>query len=129
MPTVKIPARAALTRTLSQLIEETNKHVLSTPLPAPEPQKEQPTARTSPRSHEVTFSPEWVEEFNRETLEKEAQEREAAKAAAEAARQAAIALMKEEARLQQEAEQKKREEEQAALQPRNILDWVSRKSS
>jgi len=127
--TVKIPDKPGLGKTISELIEETNKHVLSTPIePAVVEQKPIPKTRETSRGN-APFTPEWIEEFNRETREKAEAERAAAEAAAKAARDAAIAAIKEEARLAREEEaRKRREQEQAAHQSRNILDWVSRKS-
>jgi hypothetical protein len=126
--TVKIPENKTLTKTLSELIEETNKHVLSADaqkrVETPAPRKEVTTKRDG-------FKPEWVEEFNRETFEAEEQKRlEAERAAAiEAARQAREERLAEEARLaalaEQEAEQARQQAEDERISSK-ILEWVSR---
>ena len=126
--TVKIPENKTLTKTLSELIEETNKHVLSADaqnrIETPAPRKEVSTKR-------AYFQPEWVEEFNRETEEvAELRRLEAERAAAlEAARLAKEERLAEEARLAALAEQEAAQAQQQLEDERissKILDWVSR---
>ncbi len=115
-----------LTKTISELIEETNKHV------TPAIRKEQPTAapKTAPSQRVERFRPDWLEEFNRETVEvAERKRREAERAAAqEAARRAEEARQAKQARLAKEAaleaaRQQKRQEEARASS--RILGWVT----
>ncbi|PJI91293.1 serine/threonine protein kinase [Yoonia maricola] len=112
-----------LTKTISELIEETNLHV--TPA-IPQDSVAVPKATTQQRSER--YRPEWVEEFNRETVEvAERKRREAERAAAqEAARRAEEARLAKQARLAKEAaivaeRQRKRAEE---TRPTRILSWV-----
>ncbi|KQB95490.1 protein kinase [Loktanella sp. 1ANDIMAR09] len=125
---VKIPENKTLTKTLSELIEETNKHVLSEDA---QKRVETPAPRKEAMPKRDGFKPAWVDEFNRETFEAEEQRRlEAARAAAiEAARQAKEARLAEEARLaalvEQEAEQVQQHAEDERISSK-ILEWVSR---
>lgn len=129
---VKIPQAMRLSKTLSTLIEETNKHVMSTAISVPE-QTPKPVAKTE----EETFRPAWVDEFNRETVEAEKRRREAEAAAAlaaaraEAARKAEAARLTEETRVEQvrEAEKQRRQKAAEAAESRNILDWMTRAKS
>ena len=123
--TVQIPETKSLTKTLSELIEETNRAVLSQPR---EPVQAQPlpqgTAAPKPGNR-----PAWVEEFNRETQEFAEREREEKrKAAQEVARRAELARIRA-ARQVEEARQREArlaaEAEQIA-QTRGLLDWVGR---
>ncbi|WP_375256018.1 serine/threonine-protein kinase [Yoonia sp.] len=61
---VKIPESRNLAKTLSKLVSETNKHVMSEPR-LPEPDRA-PSELIEPVD---VFHPEWVEEFNAETRE------------------------------------------------------------
>lgn len=127
---VDIPESKSLSKTLSELVSETNKHVMTAPR---EPVKEQ-APKPAAANKTTTFRPEWVEEFNRETSEvaRRQREQEQAEAAAarmaEAARVAKEARLAEEARLAQEAklQAKRKLEAENAILPRNLLDWVSR---
>ncbi|MEO0905590.1 MAG: serine/threonine protein kinase, partial [Pseudomonadota bacterium] len=115
-----------LTKTISELIEETNKHV------TPAIRKEQPTAapKTAPSPRVERFRPDWLEEFNRETVEvAERKRREAERAAAqeaarraEEARQAKRARLAKEAALEAARQQKRQEEARASSR---ILGWVT----
>lgn len=122
--TVNIPQAKGLTKTLSELIEETNKHVRSEALPPSAPIAKAPRAAKSDR-----YRPAWVDEFNRETAEVAARKRAEERAAAEAVRLAEKARLEENARLMREAQevaltqQKKAENE--ASSP-TILGWVAR---
>jgi len=104
---VQIPESRSLTKSLSELIEETNKAVFSE---LTEPKPEEPAKPKAPTSKNG-FQPAWVEEFNRETVEVAERKKAEARAAAEAARQAELARWAEDARLAREAE----EEEQRRL--------------
>lgn len=77
---VQIPESRSLSKTLSELVSETNKHVFNA---APVKEVEKPVV-VPPATGEKVFKPAWVEEFNRET-------EEAAAAAARAAHQARLA--------------------------------------
>ena len=126
---VQIPEAMSLSKTLSELIEETNKHVMDA---APQPKKVAtvPTETTE----EESFRPVWLEEFNRETVEADQRRREDERLAvhaaqmAEIARKAAIAKIAEEARIEQvrAAEKQRRQKVTEAAENRTILDWVSR---
>ncbi len=87
---VKIPEPKNISKTLSELIEETNKHVFDAPLV-----KQEVAPKPAPASKAQSFKPEWAEEFNRETLEAAQQQREEKRAAAVAARLAEFAPNKE----------------------------------
>ncbi len=117
---VPIPKAKQYSKTLSELIEETNKQVLSTPIePVEAPQ---PTEVSQPRDN--VFRPAWVDEFNRETLEEAERKRAAEEAARKAVREA------EEARLREEAEQARAATEAERLEAeksRGLLDWVRSK--
>lgn len=134
---VKIPEALGLGKTLSELIEETNKHVLNG---APQPKTTGHTPAASPE--EDSFRPAWVDEFNRETVEADRRRREDERLAvhaaqvAELARQAAVAKRAQEAvakraqeaRIEQvrEAERKRQQEAIEVAESRTIRNWVSR---
>jgi len=123
---VKIPENRSLTKTISELIEETNKHVMTAKPPEPVVKPPKPVG---PQNAEG-FHPEWVEEFNRETVEvaerkrRDAQRAVAQEAArrAEAARQARAARLAEEAEAEAARQQRLKEE----ARPSAMLSWVSR---
>jgi serine/threonine protein kinase len=128
---VQIPEALSLSKTLSELIEETNKHVLSA---HPQPKKAAPAV--SETIDPESFRPKWAEEFNRETIEAEQRrledERFAAHAAqmAEVARQVAAAKLEQEAReaLEQERQTEKQRVQSTveSTESSTIRDWVSR---
>ncbi|SFR44657.1 Serine/threonine protein kinase [Yoonia tamlensis] len=127
---VKIPEARSLSKTLSELIEETNKHVYG----APKYSGDKP-AKPAATTVKKIARPEWIEEFNRESREAdERQRQEEARAAQEAARLAEIARQEEEARIaalaaQETAEQQAPEPEpepEAEAAPRGVLDWMPR---
>jgi len=126
--TVHIPQSKSLTKTLSELIAETNKHVSDD---GPAPQKPAPAPRIDAVKSDGTFHPEWVEEFNRETIEvaqrKRAEAKEAARRAEEARRAEAMRLA-EQARLAQEAREAEQTQQAAADEAisSKILEWVTR---
>ncbi|MFO8125485.1 serine/threonine protein kinase [Yoonia sp.] len=122
---VKIPENKSLTKTISELIEETNKQLTPAtwqePIAAPKPAK--------PQSTDQRYRPEWVEEFNRETVEfAEIKRREAERAAArEATRRAEEARLARQARLAEEAEIEAKRQQKLAEEARSskILGWVT----
>ncbi|MDO6588945.1 serine/threonine protein kinase [Loktanella sp. D2R18] len=130
---VKIPEARSLSKTLTELIAETNKHVYS----APKKSREKPVLPGTTPVKKVS-RPEWIEEFNRESREAdELQREEEARAAAEAARMAEEARLAEEARVAQEAAQEAMRVQEAEAQTlkavaqegsatRGVLDWVPR---
>ena len=77
---VQIPESRSLSKTLSELVLETNKHVFNAL-----PQNREAPRKPAPVAAETRFKPEWLEEFNRETEEAARRQREEAKAVAEAA--------------------------------------------
>lgn len=128
---VKIPEAKTFHKTISELVSETNKHVLTTPAqplaPKPVPQ---PTNR---RATDKPFAQEWVEEFNRETEEAARRNEEEHRAALEEAKleeQAQAAEKKrlalEAQRARQRAEDLRRLEQEHAQKSRGILNWVPR---
>jgi len=123
---VKIPENKSLTKTISELIEETNKQVMTAKPAAP---VVKPAKPTDPLKSE-SFRPEWVEEFNRETVEvAERKQREAERAAAlEAARRAEATRLARVARLAEEAEAEAARQQRLAeeARPSAMLSWVSR---
>lgn len=128
---VHIPESKSLTKTLSELIAETNKHV-NDPVPQPKPTAMTPVNDVS--KIDETFRPEWVAEFNLETIEvaerkraaviEEARLEEEARRA-EAARLAEEARLAHEARLAREVEQAQESLGDEAISSK-ILEWVSR---
>ena len=126
--TVHIPQSKSLTKTLSELIAETNKHVNDA---EPAPQKPAPAPRLDAVKSDGTFHPEWAEEFNRETIEvaqrKRAEAKEAARLAEEA-RRAEAARLAEQARLAQEAREAEEAQQTVADEAisSKILEWVTR---
>ncbi|EBA12760.1 serine/threonine protein kinase [Roseobacter sp. CCS2] len=120
---VQFPENKHLTKTISELIEETNKHV--TPVISAEPVV---APKTSAPQRSERYRPEWVEEFNRETVEvAERKRREAERAAAqEAARRAEEARLAKQARLAKhaalEAERQRKQKED--VRSSRILGWV-----
>lgn len=121
---VKIPESRTVSKTLSELVSETNKHVLSSPQ---KPKEEAPKPKQAAKVE--SFRPAWVDEFNAETTEAEMRRIEEERAAAqEAARQAEIARVERAAFIAAQAtllEESKAEAEAAAARSRNILDWMS----
>lgn len=107
--TVKRPATAALTKTLSALIEETNKHALNQDVAK---RVEAPPRRTAVQAETHKFAPEWLEEFNRETLEGAGHKR--------GAKQARLAALAEQA-----ADQAWEAAERVWISSK-ILEWMSR---
>ncbi|MEO1638078.1 MAG: protein kinase [Pseudomonadota bacterium] len=129
---VQIPESRSLTKSLSQLIEETNKHVFSE---LTEPQPEAAKPKQQPANNKSR--PEWVEEFNRETLEFAERKKAEERAAAEAARQKELARWAEEQRLakQQEEEEQRRiaeelrkaaQEEEQKVTSKGLFTWVTK---
>jgi serine/threonine protein kinase len=114
--TVKMPAAKNVSKTLSELVHETNKHVFTAP---PKPQEKRAKTKTAPPQE--PYRPAWVEEFNRETTEAELRRIEQNRAMAEAKRLAEIE--REEIARKEEAERQLLTRE--VERPRNILDWVS----
>ena len=122
---VKIPENKTLTKTISELIEEANKQLnpalSQDPIVAPKAAKPQKT--------EHRYRPEWVEEFNRETVEvAERKRREAERAAAlEAARRAEEARLAKQARLAEEAKEEAARQQKLTEEARSssILGWVT----
>lgn len=122
---VKIPENKSLTKTISELIEESKKQVMPAipqePIAVPKAAK--------PQNMEQRFRPEWVEEFNRETVEfAERKRREEERAAAqEAARRAEQARLARQARLAKEAEIEAERQQKLAEEARSskILGWVT----
>ena len=123
---VKIPENKTLTKTISELIEETNKQVappvITDPVVVPKV--------TKPQTTDHLYRPEWVEEFNRETVEfAERKRREAERAAAqEAARRAEEARLAKQARLAKEAQLEAERQQKLAEEARaskKILGWVT----
>lgn len=126
---VPMPKAQHTSKTLSELIEETNRQVMSEPLEMKAPVKPKP-----PEKDPASFRPAWVDEFNRETYEREERRRAAAEAARRAAeeekrrRAEADALAK--AAAQEAAARAKANAEaeaEAQKQARGILDWVRSK--
>ena len=121
---VKIPENKTLTKTISELVEESNKQVAPTI-----PQKPIAAAKVKkPQTTEQRYRPEWVEEFNRETVEvAERKRREAERAAAlEAERRAEEARLAKMARLAKEAEIEAARQQKLAEEARSskLLGWV-----
>lgn len=115
--TVKMPEARMASKTLSELVHETNKHVLK----ASKKPHAQPARAVTSVPQQKSYRPAWVDEFNRETTEVEIKKQEQIRAMAEARRRAElerIATAK-----QEEAERQLMARE--AEKPRNILDWVS----
>ncbi len=123
--TVNIPENKSLTKTISELIEETNKHVLTA-----KPQEQVVVPMASPASRSETYRPEWVDEFNQETIEVTERKRFEAKRAAalKITRLAEEARLVVKARLVREAKEHalRRLEKENVAKSRNILDWASR---
>jgi hypothetical protein len=136
---VNIPESKNLGKTLSELVSETNKHVMSAPrTPTPPPQ---PEVKSRVLSVDESYRPAWVDEFNRETHEAALRKLEDDQAAA-AARAAEAASLNREARIAEQKalmedvpNQRAAEDDEtpkgllrmpAKAKPRNILDWVSR---
>ncbi|MEJ8560150.1 serine/threonine-protein kinase [Yoonia sp. GPGPB17] len=121
---VEFPENKHLTKTISELIEETNKHV--TPVIPKEPIV---APKTSSPQRSERYRPEWVEEFNRETVEvAERKRREAERAAAqEAARRAEEARQAKRERLAKEAALEAQRQQKIAEEARSsrILGWVT----
>jgi serine/threonine protein kinase len=118
---VPMPKNGKVSKTLSELIEETNKQVLAAPV-----EIKKAVRPAEPVNNTSVFRPEWVEEFNRETLEEAERRRAEERAAREAARQA----MLERQRQASEAEAAAREAErqlQEKEKSRGLLDWVRSK--
>ncbi len=111
---LKIPESRNIGKTLSELVTETNKHVLSTPaklkaeMPKPKLVQEKPS-----------FRPEWVEEFNRETTESEGRAGRKKRAAAQ---ECASYDLEDASPSQPQSGAAKLVE---AAKYRNILEWVS----
>jgi len=131
---VKIPEGKVFHKTISELVTETNKHVLTSPVEplAPKP-AEAPTTR---RATDKPFNQKWIEEFNRETEEVALKKEEEARAAAHKARLEEHAKAQEEKLLAERAmllEQRAREtlrlEEGEAQKSRGLLNWVPRPRS
>lgn len=130
--TVSIPESKALSKTLSELIEETNRHVLN----APEKIEQIDKAEAPNPKNSDSFRPAWIEEFNRETLEEAERQRRAQQEAEQAARKEALrrqaeqAKMADRARLEDKAMNSalevQRQAELEAARPRNILNWAAR---
>jgi serine/threonine protein kinase len=118
---VKIPEARSLSKTLTELIAETNKHVYNAP-------KKSPTmpAQSGQTPVKKVARPEWIEEFNRESREADERQRlEEARAEQEAARLAEEALLAEEAARVQAAQAQVQEPE-PEVASRGVLDWVPR---
>ena len=64
--TVKIPTPKKVSQLLSELVQETNEHVLKSP-----PKRHPVEVRPVSLPKQDTYRPAWVEEFNRETTETE----------------------------------------------------------
>ena len=115
---VPMPKSEVQSKTLSELIAETNKVVLAAPVEARKPAR---AVAVDPARQ--VFRPAWVEEFNRETLE-EAERREAARLAEEEAARLAEEQAAEESELDDDADIDLAAAE--AEKPRGLLDWVVR---
>jgi len=121
---VPMPKNTKASKTLSELIEETNKQVLA----APAEVKKTPRV-AEPANSKSVFRPEWIEEFNRETLE----EAERRRAEEEAARKAELARKRLEAQAEAQARAAAAEAREAAQKAqereksRGLLDWVRSK--
>ncbi|MDP5361105.1 MAG: serine/threonine protein kinase [Paracoccaceae bacterium] len=122
---VQIPESRSLSKTLSELVSETNKHVFNT-----QPQEIEKPRKPEPVAAEKSFRPAWVEEFNRETEEAARRQREeqaaAAAAVAHAAHQARLAEAARMAR-QEALEAQQRHSQEHAAQPRANADWSARR--
>jgi serine/threonine protein kinase len=130
---VKIPEARSLSKTLTELIAETNKHVYSAP-----PQNPEKPVQSGAIPVKKGTRPEWIEEFNRESKEADVRQREEeAREIAEAERLAEEEWLAEEARVAQEAakEQARIQAEHAPIsvvvtkersETRRVLDWVQR---
>lgn len=122
---VRVHQDKKLTKTISELIEETNKEVVPPKLPPAAVAPRVPKPQTS----EPRYRPAWVDEFNRETVEvAERKRREAERAAAqEAARKAEEARLAKQARLAEQAEREVLRQQQLAQEARTsstIFSWV-----
>jgi serine/threonine protein kinase len=119
---VKIPDAKNLSKTLSELISETNAAVKSAPLiPAPDP------VALNRRASDKPARPAWVDEFNRETSEAEARKQAEVRAAAEAARQAELAKLaaaQKEALERAKIEELRLKAEEDARKSRGLLNWI-----
>ena len=97
-----------LTKTLTRLVSETNEYVLNSE--PREPTKRQ--QRAKPTVPETKHTPEWAEEFNAETSERQRRLREAERLAAEMARREAAEKERERLeelrRIEEEAERESR---------------------
>lgn len=114
---VPMPKNAKASKTLSELIEETNKQVFA----APAEIKQVPRA-VEPANSPSIFRPDWVEEFNRETYE-EAERRRAEKQIAEDS-----AYLAESVHQQSETEVCEAEPVvEEKVRSRGLFDWVRSK--
>ncbi|MGJ8622531.1 MAG: serine/threonine protein kinase [Yoonia sp.] len=123
---VHIPETRMVSKSISELVTETNRHVYTAPA-----QTQAPRPKPTQAQVEETFRPSWVDEFNRETDEIEEQRRRAAEAqaaAAQAAAEEAERLRRQEmaaAAAREEAARAKVAAAMDANRPSSILNWVS----
>lgn len=118
--TVNIPESRSLSKTLSELITETNKHVFNAP-----PQTATKPAPTATGQKNVR--PDWVEEFNRETAEAEREREQDRHDAIKAARHAHEAQSAELAQMLQQAEERAAARHlEESVASRKVMGWVSR---
>lgn len=103
-------------KTLSELVHETNKHVLN----ASQKPRAKPARAVASVPQPKSYRPAWVDEFNRETTEAELRKQEQNRAMAEAQRLAELERVAIAEQEEIERQLMAREPEK----PRNILDWA-----
>ena len=112
---VKMPEARTVSKTLSELVQETNKHVLT----ASQKPSAQPAAKPVVASQPKSYRPAWVDEFNQETTESELRRAERKHAMSKAKRLAE----RERAALAELEEVEYHIVPQEAEKPRKLLDW------